>query len=163
MGFRSRAARANRAGRFHGAAALAVGASLAGIAALQVSLLGWHDVPQVAGLASLYGTAGLVGTAAGSWAAAWLCADGSGRAVAAWALLVGVGTMALGGAAFAFLYRLGFAQWHEPAFTVAWAFQNAATAAGAVYFWAVLGTRIVLPLALVPLAAGALAFGVRRG
>lgn len=160
MGWRERVRRANAARAFHVHAALGIGASLELIVLAQTLLLGWRDWRQIVGLTILYGLCGFAGTLAGSWTAAWLT-DRAPRATAAWAMLVGGLAMGLGALGFALLYRSAYSQWHDPAFTVGWAVQSVFTMAGAIYYWAVLGTRLILPWAIVPLVIGALAFARR--
>ena len=160
MAIRDRTRRANGRLRFHLCAAFAIGAALAFIVAAQALLLGWRDAKQIGTLALLYGGSGFVGTFAGSWLATWFTHRPAG-AFAAWAMLSGGLSMGGGAFLFALTYRAAYAQWHEAAFTVAWAFQGFFTMAGAVYYWAVLGTRMILPWAIVPLALGALAFARR--
>ena len=150
-------ARANGEGGLHLRLAFATAVALAAIVAAQCLLLGWRDPSQIGRLALLYGVSALVGTGAGSWLAALLPFHGARRA-AAWIVLAGGGTMGLGALLFALHYRAAYAQWHADALTVPWTFQAVFTMAGAGYFWAVLGTRMILPLALLPLLAGALAF-----
>lgn len=46
---------------------------------------------------------------------------------------------------FALQYRIFYAQWHEPAFSRIWFFQQLFTSLGAAYQFAVLGSRLYLP------------------
>ncbi|MDA8870789.1 hypothetical protein N9H93_05365 [Rhizobiaceae bacterium] len=46
-------------------------------------------------------------------------------------------------------YRLYFSQWHSPAFTVPWAFQNVFTALGAAYLFASTGLVLFIPWAVI--------------
>lgn len=61
-------------------------------------------------------------------------------------LLLGVGTVAMTAFLFAMQYRLFYAQWHAPFGSRIWVFQFVFTSAGAVYQFAVLGIRPLLPV-----------------
>ncbi|MCL6708359.1 hypothetical protein M8R20_15265 [Pseudomonas sp. R2.Fl] len=61
-------------------------------------------------------------------------------------LMLGAGTIAMTAFLFAMQYRLFYAQWHAPFGSRIWMFQFVFTSAGAVYQFAVLGIRPLLPL-----------------
>jgi hypothetical protein len=61
-------------------------------------------------------------------------------------LLLGAGTIAMTAFLFAMQYRLFYAQWHAPFGSRIWVFQFVFTSAGAVYQFAVLGIRPLLPV-----------------
>ncbi|WP_246745835.1 hypothetical protein [Ciceribacter sp. L1K22] len=61
-------------------------------------------------------------------------------------LLLGAGTVAMTAFIFAMQYRLFYAQWHAPFGSRIWMFQFVFTSAGAVYQFAVLGIRPLLPI-----------------
>ncbi|MCZ7864775.1 hypothetical protein [Agrobacterium salinitolerans] len=66
-------------------------------------------------------------------------------------------TLAVAAALFAFEYRIFYAQWHAPAFSRIWFFQQLFTSLGAVYQFAILGLGLYFPFSIVPLlAAGAI-------
>lgn len=65
--------------------------------------------------------------------------------VAAALLFLALGTVAMTALLFALQYRLFYARWHEPFGTRIWLYQFAFTSAGAVYQFAVLGIRPLLP------------------
>ncbi|MCZ7450397.1 hypothetical protein O8B93_22700 [Agrobacterium rhizogenes] len=65
-------------------------------------------------------------------------------------------TLAVAAALFAFEYRIFYAQWHAPAFSRIWFFQQLFTSLGAVYQFAIFGLGLYFPFAALPLlAAGA--------
>lgn len=68
-------------------------------------------------------------------------------------VLLAATTIGLTAVLFAFWYRLYYAQWHEPAFTIGWTFQYVFTMAAACYHFLVLGLRMYLPLGLPALLA----------
>ncbi|UXT49135.1 hypothetical protein FY136_07740 [Agrobacterium tumefaciens] len=65
-------------------------------------------------------------------------------------------TLAAAAALFALQYRMFYAQWHAPALSRIWFFQQLFTSLGAVYQFAILGLGLYFPFAAIPLAlAGA--------
>ncbi|CUX12668.1 hypothetical protein G6L39_007845 [Agrobacterium fabrum] len=81
---------------------------------------------------------------------------------AAACLAIAFFTLAVAAAFFAFQYRIFYAQWHAPAFSRIWFFQQLFTSLGAVYQFAILGLGLYFPFAALPLlAAGAFLAGVR--
>ena len=102
----------------------------------------------------IFGLGGALSFVPGIVAARMVAPRGNERQRFAAALLC-LGISSVLGVAFVFSmqYRLYYAQWHEPFPTVPWFFQLAFTGANAVYQFAVLGTRMFFPLALVALFA----------
>ena len=64
-----------------------------------------------------------------------------------------IGTTAL---LFALIYRSYYAQWHGAVFSTEWFFEFAFTSAGAIYQFAVIGTRHFLPIGLPALLLASL-------
>ena len=60
-------------------------------------------------------------------------------------LVLAGSTLAVTALVFALQYRMFYAQWHEPALSRIWFFQQLFTSAGAAYQFAVLGSRLYLP------------------
>ncbi len=75
---------------------------------------------------------------------------------AAFFLTLSVGTMAMTAFLFAMDYRIFYSRWHAPFGSVIWMFQFVFTGASAVYQFAVLGSRLFLPLGLLFLIAASL-------
>ncbi|TCR82133.1 hypothetical protein [Rhizobium sp. BK376] len=75
---------------------------------------------------------------------------------AAFFLTLSVGTMAMTAFLFAMDYRLFYSRWHAPFGSIVWMFQFVFTSASAVYQFAVLGSRLFLPLGLLFLVATSL-------
>ena len=141
--------------------ALAQGAAFSAIATASLVALGWNDGSAISLVSLLVG----VGTFIGSWPAIALAASlplSKGRRLAAWLFLVGASSHVGAALAFAVHYKSVFALWHLPFPSVGWAFQTFFTMAGALFFFAVTGLRLLLPWTLVPLVAGALAFARKR-
>ncbi|MDZ7926083.1 MAG: hypothetical protein U5L46_02710 [Agrobacterium sp.] len=72
--------------------------------------------------------------------------------IAASCLAIAFFTIAVAAASFALQYRIFYAQWHAPALSRIWFFQQFFTALGAVYQFCVLGLGLYFPFAAVPLA-----------
>lgn len=76
---------------------------------------------------------------------------------AAACLAIAFFTLAVAAAFFAFEYRIFYAQWHAPAFSRIWFFQQLFTSLGAIYQFCILGLGLYFPFAIVPLLpAGAI-------
>lgn len=75
---------------------------------------------------------------------------------AAFFLTLSVGTMAMTAFLFAMDYRIFYSRWHAPFGSMIWMFQFVFTGASAVYQFAVLGSRLFLPLGLLFLLATSL-------
>ncbi|MBO9656743.1 hypothetical protein QD336_21935 [Rhizobium sp. BR 250] len=70
---------------------------------------------------------------------------------------IAIFTIAVAAAFFAFQYRIFYAQWHAPAFSRIWFFQQLFTSLGAIYQFAILGLGLYFPFAVLPLLpAGAI-------
>jgi hypothetical protein len=67
---------------------------------------------------------------------------------AASVLWLSLGTMAMTAFLFAMDYRIFYSRWHAPFGSIIWMFQFAFTGASAVYQFAVLGSRLFMPLGL---------------
>ena len=68
-------------------------------------------------------------------------------------VLLAPATIAATALLFGYRYRLYYAHWHEPAFTIVWTFQYVFTMATACYHFLVLGMRMYLPFGFVALVA----------
>jgi hypothetical protein len=75
---------------------------------------------------------------------------------AAFFLVLSVGTMAMTAFLFAMDYRMFYSRWHSPFGSIVWMFQFVFTGASAVYQFAVLGSRLFMPLGLLFLLATSL-------
>lgn len=76
---------------------------------------------------------------------------------AASCLAIAFFTLAVAATLFALQYRIFYAQWHAPALSRIWFFQQFFTSLGAIYQFCVLGLGLYFPFAAVPLAlAGAI-------
>ncbi|TIU13037.1 MAG: hypothetical protein E5W40_08905, partial [Mesorhizobium sp.] len=67
-------------------------------------------------------------------------------------------TISFTGGLFALHYRSYYAQWHEPALTIAWSIQFVHTVATAFYQFIVLGIRLYFPLGFIALALASIWF-----
>lgn len=74
----------------------------------------------------------------------------------AFALLLSLGTLGVTALLFALAYGSYYERWHAPFGSLVWLFQFVFTSASAVYQFAVLGTRLFLPLAPLFLVAASL-------
>lgn len=68
-------------------------------------------------------------------------------------MLLVIFTIGITSLLYALQYRAFFAQWHQPLFTRIWFFQQLFTTLGALFQFAVIGTRLYLPLAPIALVA----------
>ena len=75
---------------------------------------------------------------------------------AAFFLTLSVGTMAMTAFFFAMDYRIFYDRWHAPFGSIIWMYQFVFTGASAVYQFAVLGSRLFMPLGLLFLLAASL-------
>lgn len=73
--------------------------------------------------------------------------------LAAWLLLLGVVTVGAIAGVYALQYRAFYAQWHAPFPSRIWVYQQIFTTASALYQFAVLGLRHLMPTGLVLLLA----------
>lgn len=67
-------------------------------------------------------------------------------------------TITFTGGLFALQYRSYYAEWHEPAFSLTWAFQFVFTMLTALYQFVVLGIRLYFPLGFIALALASVWF-----
>ncbi|MGO4436202.1 hypothetical protein [Rhizobium sp. RAF56] len=72
------------------------------------------------------------------------------------AAILSLGTLAVTAALFALDYGSHYERWHEPVGSLVWFFQFAFTSASAIYQFAVLGSRLFLPLGPVFAVAASL-------
>ena len=131
-------------------------------AASGVWLEGWQANDRVGWIAALYAAGGFLAFPFGLFLAE-LFSRGRPDTIFAAALLAhSATTIAATALLFAMHYRLYYAQWHDPTFTVTWAFQFAFTGAAAVYQFVVLGIRLYFPLGFAALLAVSLWHALRR-
>ena len=71
-------------------------------------------------------------------------------------------TITFTGGLFALQYRSYYAEWHEPAFSLTWAFQFVFTMLTALYQFVVLGIRLYFPLGFIALALASVWFARRQ-
>lgn len=69
-----------------------------------------------------------------------------------------VATISFTGGLFALQYRSYYAQWHEPALTIAWSIQFVHTVATAFYQFIVLGIRLYFPFGFIALTVASVWF-----
>jgi hypothetical protein len=132
-------------------------AVLAGSAAAWLWVAERFATSQWQTILAVFAMGGLIAFPSGLWAARLLSPAGSPQRRFAAAFL-SLGLASVLGVAFVFSmqYRVYYAQWHEPFPTIPWFFQLAFTGAGAVYQFAVLGMRMLFPVAFVALFAAGL-------
>ncbi len=113
------------------------------LAALSLSVLrGWQDWNTVAHLSAIYGVGAAVGMGI-ALVLAMLLPKPRSRWTRTLLLAVLV-VMAMAGATGALVildYRMYYSQWHAPAFSRIWIWQQVFTSLGALYQYAVMGTR----------------------
>ena len=131
-------------------------AAMAGSAAARLVYDGWASVDRVVLIVVLFALGGLLAFAPALWLARLVSPARSQGAFAAMFLALATMTIAATAFLFAMQYRLYFAEWHEPAFTITWMFQFAFTSAAAVYQFLVLGLPLFFPLGLLALLGAAL-------
>ncbi len=73
-------------------------------------------------------------------------------------VLILLGTIGFSAGIFSLQYRLYYSQWHDPAFTIGWAYQLLFTTASSLYLFSVQGLRLLLPLGPLGLLVAALVF-----
>lgn len=124
--------------------ALAIGASCA----LSLRLRDWRSADAQVIVILLFGLGALVAYAPATIIARQLGGRRVETRFAATMVVLGSVTIGLTAVLFALWYRLYYAQWHEPAFTIGWMFQYVFTMAAACYHFLVLGLRMYLPIGL---------------
>jgi hypothetical protein len=130
--------------------ALAWGAMMAFSACLAIYLRNGLQTDSAHDLVLLYFLGGLLAWP-NSISLARFCGHGSPveTRFAAYVLWLSIGTMAMTAFLFALDYRIFYSRWHAPFGSIIWMFQFAYTGASAVYQFAVLGSRLFLPLGLL--------------
>ncbi|KJF74100.1 hypothetical protein [Agrobacterium arsenijevicii] len=116
------------------------------------------ETDHAADIAVLFFCGGLLGWPLSMLALRFLPAStGLPLRFAASCLAIAFFTIAVAAAFFALQYRIFYAQWHAPAFSRIWFFQQFFTSLGAIYQFCILGLGLYFPFAAVPLAlAGAI-------
>ncbi|MBX3529820.1 MAG: hypothetical protein KF849_04385 [Rhizobiaceae bacterium] len=129
-------------------------ALLAASAAAWLLLLHRFETSQWQTILAVFALGGLLAFPSGLFAARLLAPGASvGPRFAASFLCMGLASVLGVAFVFSMQYRVYYAQWHEPFPTIPWFFQLAFTGAGAVYQFAVLGVRMLFPVAFVALFA----------
>ena len=131
---------------------LAWGLAMATSFQLSVHLFGRATSSHDLALTLIYAAGGLLG---------WLVAlplihlvekrGGPQTVLAAWLLLLGVVTIGAISGLYALQYRTFYAHWHAPFLSRIWVYQQIFTTASALYQFAVLGLRHLLPTGLAML------------
>ncbi|RST86328.1 hypothetical protein EJC49_11185 [Aquibium carbonis] len=129
--------------------ALAIGAS----AALSLLWREWQNRDAQAFVVALFGAGAFLAYAPATIIAKYLGGKRAETRFAATMVLLAGATIALTAVFFGYWYRLYYARWHEPAFSIGWTFQYVFTMAAAFYHFLVLGLRMYLPLGLAALLA----------
>jgi hypothetical protein len=134
--------------------ALAWGSMMALSAALAIYVRNGFETDSALQLVILYFLGGLLAWP-GAISLARFCGYGSPieTRFAAHLLWLSIGTMAMTAFLFALDYRIFYSRWHAPFGSIIWMFQFAFTGASAVYQFAVLGSRLFMPLGLLFLVA----------
>ncbi|CUX21901.1 hypothetical protein [Agrobacterium genomosp. 13] len=127
-------------------------ASSAASAALGLYLRNRFETDHAADIVILFFCGGLLGWPLAMVALRFLPASVNlPLRLAASCLAIAFFTIAVTAAFFAFQYRIFYAQWHAPAFSRIWFFQQLFTSLGAIYQFCILGLRLYFPFAAVPL------------
>ena len=126
---------------------------MAASAALKLWLEGWATVDKIVLVAAVYASGALLAFPFGLFLAEFFSRGRRDAGFAAAFLGHSVTTIAATAFLFAMHYRLYFAQWHEPVYTLTGTFQFVFTSAGAVYQFLVLGIRLYFPLGFIALFA----------
>ncbi|MEM5500796.1 hypothetical protein WNY59_04245 [Ahrensia kielensis] len=113
---------------------------------------GWALGEQTIAVTSLY----TLGAALAFWPSLYcarLFAPKAGRLRFFWLIVfLAGGTIFFTSVLFALQFRLYFSQWHGPAFSKLWIWQQFFTAGSAVYTYFVLGLRFYFPIGIIGLA-----------
>lgn len=110
------------------------------------------ETDHAADIAMLFFCGGLLGWPLAMAALRFLPAStGLPLRFAASCLTIAFFTLGVTAVFFAFQYRIFYAQWHAPAFSRIWFFQQLFTSLGAIYQFCILGLRLYFPFAAVPL------------
>jgi len=138
--------------------AVAMGAS----SALSLSGRDWQSDDARFSVVILFGLGALVAYAPATIIAQHLGGRRAETRFAAHMVLLAGATIGLTAFFFGYWYRLYYARWHEPAFSIGWTFQYVFTLAAAFYHFLVLGLRMYMPLGLAALLAFSLYHAGRR-
>ncbi|MDR7031927.1 hypothetical protein [Mesorhizobium sp. BE184] len=112
----------------------------------------WETVERIRYLALLYAAGGAIAFPIALFAARLLSLGRRDEvAFAAAFVCLSLGTIATTSALFALQYRVYYAEWHAPAFSVIWIYQLVFTTLAALYQFAVLGLRFFFPVAFIAL------------
>ena len=135
------------------AAVFALGVALSATFTLSQSR-GWMSGSEIVRLASIYGAGALIGMALAIMVVRFVGRplSGHGRLLTIFALGLAATVLATGGL-LALEYRIYYSQWHAPAFSRIWIWQQVFTTLGALYQYAVMGLRYYGAGAVVVLAA----------
>jgi hypothetical protein len=113
---------------------------------------GWVLSEQTVTVASFYA----LGATLAFWPSLYLArlfSTKSGKLRLFWLIFfLASGTIFFTAILFALQFRLYFAQWHHPAFSKVWFWQQFFTAGSSVYTYFVIGLRLYLPIGIVGLA-----------
>lgn len=108
-------------------------------------------------LISLYFAGGLIAFAPAAWTARLIAGKRPAEArFAAGFLCLGIATIAVTAGLCAVVYKIFSVQWHGDFLTTFWIYEFAATAASALYQFAVIGLRNYFPLGPILLVAASL-------
>jgi hypothetical protein len=129
--------------------ALAMGAS----AALSLLSRDWQNHDAQVFVVALFGAGAFIAYAPATIIARYLGGRRAETRFAATMVLLAGATIALTAFFFGTWYRLYYARWHEPAFSIGWTFQYIFTMVAAFYHFLVLGLRMYLPFGLAALLA----------
>ncbi len=129
---------------------------LASSAALWLAIAGRWPTTHWQPIVAVFALGGILAFPTGLFAAKFIdTRSATGRFAAAF---IGLGLASALGVAFVFSmqYRVYYARWHDDFLSIGWIFQLLFTGAGAVYQFAVLGSRMFFPLGLAALFAASL-------
>lgn len=124
---------------------------MAGLSAL-IYARGWGASEQTLMVASFYA----LGAALAFWPALYLarlfCPQAGYNRLFWLIFFLASGTIFFTAILFALQFRIYFSQWHHPAFSKVWIWQQFFTAGSSVYTYFVIGLRLYLPIGIVGLA-----------
>ncbi len=119
---------------------------------LSVHLFGRATSSHDLALTLIYAAGGMIGWLVALPLIYWVRKRGGPQTVlAAWLLLLGVVTVGAIAGIYALQYRTFYAHWHAPFSSRIWVYQQIFTTASALYQFAVLGLRHLLPAGLAML------------
>ncbi len=124
-----------------------------------IALREWATWEKVSAVARLYAVGGVLAFPIAFTVARFLSLGRSAETAFAAALVsLAAITVVTTGLAFAFDYRSYYAEWHGSPGSLTWTLQLAFTTLGALYQFAVLGLRLLLPFGLAALVAAGVWF-----